>query len=264
MMTERPTTGKTFADRLTAAPVLGPFCKTIDPAVIEALGYGGFDFVVLDLEHGPASLSQLSQLIRACECSGLTSVVRVKSVEQIGAALDLGAVAVQVPHVTSAEQAQRAVAASRFGQGGNRGVCRYVRAARSGTADRDGYFEAAKQKLVVLQVEGRAGIDALPEITDVDGAVIIFVGVYDLSQSLGVLGDVEHPVVEEALASTAARCRERGIHCGTFVESDAQAERMTRLGMHYLCYGVDVGMVADAGRGGAALRERLADLTLPV
>ncbi|MGF1633179.1 MAG: HpcH/HpaI aldolase/citrate lyase family protein [Phycisphaerae bacterium] len=237
-----------FKRRLRQRPVVGPFSKTCDPLVVEALGHGGMDFVILDLEHGPNDVSTLGGLIRAAESAGLLPIVRVGCDEQIARALDLGAGGVQVPHVSTAARAREVIAQARFAPQGRRGVCRFVRAARSGTTDRAAYFEQANQALVVLQIEGEQGIGELPDILNVQGADVLFVGVYDLSQSLGVIGQTDHPAVTRALDDVARHCRDRRIACGTFVESVGTARHLAAIGMHYLCYSVELALLAGAVR----------------
>jgi len=238
-----------FRDKLARGPVVGPFCKTEDPAIIETLGYAGMDFAILDLEHGPADNAGLGGLIRAAELSGALPVVRVNGVAGISRSLDQGALAVQIPHVASAATAEAVIRQARFAPLGDRGVCRYVRAAAYGTQDRFEYFREANNALVILQVEGREGLDNLDAILDVPGFDILFLGVYDLSQSLGLIGEVDHPKVRESLETVARKCRMRGCAAGTFVETIEQARTMAGLGFHYLCYGVDVGILATAASG---------------
>lgn len=253
MTTPNPRPCDALRRKLASAPALGPFCKTRDPLMVEAIGHGGMDFVVLDLEHGPLDIGDLGALIRAAECAGLAAVVRVGEATQISRALDLGAAGVQIPHVSGRAQAQAAVAAARFTPLGHRGVCRYVRAAASGTLERSTYFQQANASLVILQVEGAAGLAALPEILEVPGVDVIFVGVYDLSQSLGIIGQVDHPRVRAAVQQIAQQCVAKGMACGTFVESPQTARDYAKLGMHFLCYSVDVGLMAQACQ---SIRER--------
>ncbi|MEO0964640.1 MAG: aldolase/citrate lyase family protein [Planctomycetota bacterium] len=232
--------------RLVDGPLIGPFCKTSDPSMIEAMARGGMDFVILDLEHGPNDIVNLGPLIRAAEAGGAHAVVRTGTPDQVGRALDLGAAAVQVPHVSDAASAQAIVQAARFAPDGQRGVCRYVRAAGFGTTDKRRYFVEANRATVIAQVEGEAGINNLNAILAVAGVDVVFVGVYDLSQSLGVTGQTDHPHVEAALHDVVERCKSAGRPVGTFVESVEDARRYRGMGVHYLCYSVDVGLIANA------------------
>ena len=235
-------------ERLQTDALVGPFSKTCDPNLVEAIGRSGMDFIILDLEHGPNDIVNLGNLIRAAELSGLAAVVRTLRLDQIGRALDLGATAVQIPHVSTSEDARAAVRTARFSPDGQRGVCRYVRAAAHGTTEKQRYFREANRVTLIAQVEGKAGLTDLPEIIAVPGIDVVFLGVYDLSQSLGIVGQTDHPDVIAALTQVIAQCRQRRIPVGTFVESVETARRYRALGVNYLCYSVDVGLIGDACR----------------
>ncbi len=234
--------------KLSSGPVFGPFSKSTDPAFVEAAGYAGFDFIILDLEHGPSSTQNLQHLIRAAELCGLVPIVRVKPnwLNLIGEVLDLGALGVQIPQITDAEDARLVVSAARFGPDGERGVCRFVRAARYSTTERTLYFEQSNQALVVLQLEGSKAlrnVDSILSATEID---VVFIGPYDLSQSLGRPGEVNHPEVIEAMAALVQACHNREVTVGTFVDTPSEAERWLKLGVRYLAYSVDVGIFAQA------------------
>ncbi|MEX2606663.1 MAG: aldolase/citrate lyase family protein [Kiritimatiellia bacterium] len=234
--------------RLRDHSLLGPFSKTCDPNMVEALGFGGFDFIILDLEHGPNDIVNLGNLIRAAEHAGMYPVVRILDTHQIGRAFDLGAAAVQIPHISSAADARAATAAARFAPEGHRGVCRYVRAADHSAKEKSDYFATANDITVIAQVEGKAGLENLDEILEVPGIDVIFLGVYDLSQSLGFTGQVERPEVVDALKEVIKKCQKKGLPVGTFVESVDTAKRYRDLGVSYLCYAVDVGLLIEAAR----------------
>jgi len=216
--------------------------------MVEAIGMAGMDFIILDLEHGPNDIANLGSLIRACERSEMAPVVRVLRNDQIGRALDIGARAVQIPHIGTAAAAEAAVKAARFAPEGNRGVCRYVRAADHSSADKADYFRRANDITVIAQVEGKEGLENLDSILEVPGVDVIFLGVYDLSQSLGFTGQVERPEVVDALKEVIRKCEAKGIPVGTFVESVETANRYKEMGVHYLCYAVDVGILYEASR----------------
>ncbi len=238
-----------FKERLkSGASVYGPFMKTGDPAFVECAGYAGFDFVILDMEHGPADFSNLQNLIRGAEAAGIVPIVRTgdSSEAAIGKALDLGAGGVQVPQVGSAKQARDVVAAARFFPKGERGVCRFVRAANYSSTPRGEYFEQANRALVILQVEGREGLNRIDEILGVEGLDILFIGPYDLSQSLGVPGQVSHPIVVNAIRGIVDRARKAGVVTGVFCDTPEAASLWREAGIQYLSYSVDVGIFTEA------------------
>lgn len=237
-----------FKDKISKGPVLGPFCKTLDPSFIEILGYSGFDFCILDMEHGPAASSNLSDLIRACNVTGILPVVRVPEISEqaIGKALDLGAGAVQIPQITNALQAKKAIELARFYPKGERGVCRFVRAAHYSAMPREEYFESSNEILVTLQIEGVEAIHNLEEIMEVEGIDIIFIGPYDLSQSLGVPGQIDHLKVLEYMNAIVDMGMRRNIQIGTFVDTRKGMNKWIAQGVRYVSYSVDVGIFMDA------------------
>jgi len=245
---DRPPVGDRLRALLAERPVIGPFSKTCDPGMVEAMGIGGFDFCILDAEHGPCGWETMGRLILAAEARGMAPIVRVPglSAEGIGKALDLGAAGVQVPQVATPDDVKQAVAAGRFAPRGQRGVCRYVRAADYSAKGRDAYFQTANERLLIVQLEGREALDNLDAIIAVGGFDIVFVGPYDLSQSMNLTGQVDHPKVIEAMANVVERCRAAGLIVGTFVESQTDVQRWRDAGCRYLCYSVDVGLFVDA------------------
>src|SRR6056297_2134561 len=118
--------------------MIGIFSKTTDSNFIEAAGLGGLDFIILDKEHGPLNDEIIHHHVRAATLSNLKSIVRVRECNEaeIGAALDSGASGVQVPNISSAAMAQKAIEAARFAPDGLRGVCRFVRDAEFGNKDK--------------------------------------------------------------------------------------------------------------------------------
>ncbi len=234
--------------RLTNGPLNGMFCKTRDPMLIEALGACGLDFAILDCEHGANDLAVVGELIRAAELAGILPIVRVPEADPslIGKYLDLGAGGVQIPNLRDAATARACVAAARFAPLGNRGVCRFVRAASYGRTPRQQYFSEANQALVILQVEGSDGIAALDDILAIDGCDILFIGPYDLSQSLGFPGEIEHPAVLAAIQDVVQRCAAKNRAVGIFADNPHSAARWRNCGVRYLATGVDVAMFADA------------------
>lgn len=226
--------------------VMGPFFRIPSPDLVEIFGEAGFDYIIIDQEHGPVSTETASNLVRACDLVGMAALVRVPDNQPwlIQYALDIGALGVQVPQVGSAAEAARAVRSSKFAPQGARGVCRNVRAARYSARDRFKYFEESnRDTLVVLQIEGKEGVDELDRILDVPGADVIFLGPYDLSQSLGIPGQVDHPRVTSAMEDVIARCRRAGIATGTYADNITAARRWVDLGVQYITVGIDTSLI---------------------
>lgn len=235
-------------NKMKKGVVTGTFSKTLDSTFVEAAGLAGLDFIILDTEHGPASLETLHHHVRAARLTEMQPIVRVKSVEAhaIGSALDTGAAGVQVPNINSAEQAREAVHAARFYPVGGRGVCRYVRAANFGHQDKASYFQEAGQAVVILQVEGMEGVKNLDEILDVPGFDVLFVGPYDLSQSVGKPGEIDAPEVIALMREIAAKAKAKGVLLGAFCDAPSNAKTLKKEGFQYLAYSVDVNIYLEA------------------
>lgn len=230
--------------------VFGPFMKTCDPGFVEAAGYAGMDFAILDMEHGPVNIQSMQNNIRAAQVSGILPIVRVPAIteEAIGQALDIGAAAVEIPQISTEEEARKAVKLAKFSPMGERGVCRFVRAAHYSSMVKEIYFEAANKTMIIAQIEGKEAIENLEEILAVDGIDIIFIGPYDLSQSLGVPGQVDHPLVVEEMNKIVKIAKEKNVVIGTFTDSKAMMEMWMKAGVQYISYSVDMGIFYDSCR----------------
>lgn len=230
--------------------VFGPFMKTCDPGFVEAAGYAGMDFAILDMEHGPVSIQSMQNNIRAAQLSGVLPVVRVPEIteEAIGKALDIGAAAVEIPQISTAEEAKQAVKFAKFAPRGERGVCRFVRAAHYSSMEREVYFQSANETIVIAQIEGIEAVKNLDDILNVEGIDIIFIGPYDLSQSLGVPGQVVHPRVVEEMNKIVKAAQRKGVVIGTFTDSREMMEMWMKAGVQYISYSVDMGIFYDSCR----------------
>ncbi len=229
--------------------VLGPFVKMTDPCLLEQAALAGFDFCILDMEHGPISLESALNLIRAAELHGMSPIIRTTdaSHESILRALDIGAHGVEVPQVNSREAAESVVSACKFFPEGSRGVCRYTRAAEYTNIDKAAHFAGSNANtMVIVHIEGMEGVNNLAEILEVKGLDVIFLGPYDLSQSCGVPGEVTHPIVVEKMKMAVEMAAAKGVKVGTFVESAERVNFWRDLGVSYLAYAVDVGIYYDA------------------
>jgi 4-hydroxy-2-oxoheptanedioate aldolase len=240
---------KIFKEKLLKGEsVYGPFMKTGDAAFVECAGHAGFYFCILDMEHGPVDFFNLQNLIRGAEISGILPIVRTydSSETAISKALDLGAKGIQVPQIKSAEEGREVVKAAKYFPKGERGVCRFVRAANYSSIPRNEYFESANETLVILQVEGKQVINHLDEILAVEGLDILFVGPYDLSQSFGVPGQVSHPAVIETIKKVTEKEKKAGVVIGVFCDTFEAASLWRNAGIQYLSWSVDVGIFTDA------------------
>ncbi|MBI4536812.1 MAG: aldolase [candidate division NC10 bacterium] len=183
--------------------VIGMMCQSGAPSLVEIMGLSGFDFVIIDMEHGDLDAFAVVHLVRAAETVGMVPFIRVleNSPTLIMKALGTGAQGVVVPHVNTREQAERAVAAARFAPEGTRGVCPATRAAGYSRAGWDSYHRRANQELMVIPiVEEPEGLQNLEAILTVPGIALFIFGPGDLSQLLGVpLQGFENPIMMREL-----------------------------------------------------------------
>lgn len=232
-------------------PLLGTFVKLAAPNIVEQLGLLGFDFVILDMEHGPLTFAQVEDLVRAGDAVGLPTVVRVPENRHlfIQQALDVGASGVQVPQVESVDGLAAAVQAARYHPAGTRGLSFSHRAARFGSVPREEYLQGANQDVVlVVQVETVKGLAALPDLLAHEGVDVFFLGPADLSQSMGVPGDFGHPRLQERLQAALGAIHGAGRASGSFAADAAEASRLARAGAVYMAVGSEQGFLARGAR----------------
>ena len=240
-----------FKEQLnTDSGVFGPFMIGTDPAFVESAGYAGYDFVLLDMEHGTTPFETLPHLIRAANVAGVMPLIRVPRGSDIwiDQALDVGAGGVMIPQIDTAEQAKAAVAAAKFAPMGNRGTCRFVRSACFGGVLGAEYFQKAQETVVIVQAEGRKAVENLDKILDVEGIDIVFVGPYDLSSSLGIIGQIDHPLVMECIQDICKRASAKGVKVGCFADNVQSAKRLRSMGVRFLGYSCDTAIFQNAAR----------------
>jgi len=231
--------------------VLGIFSKMSDPALVEQSALAGFDFIIIDMEHGPATFETAQDLIRAAELRNMTPIIRTSDASHVNLlrSLDIGAHGVQVPQVSTREIAEDVVRGAKFAPAGARGVCRYTRAAEYTNIEKTAHFARSNaETLVIVHIEGIEGINNLDQILAVKGIDVIFLGPYDLSQSCGVPGQTGHPLVVEKMQQAVHKATAAGVMVGTFVESAEMARFWHQAGVRYISYSVDAGIYFTACR----------------
>ncbi|GAB6280149.1 MAG: staphyloferrin B biosynthesis citrate synthase SbnG [Thermovirga sp.] len=230
--------------------VIGPFAGLDCPDLVEIMGIAGCDFCIIDTEHGPMDPESIQHLVRAAEISGMTPVVRVPRAEPVDIlkVLDIGAQGIHVPQVNSRETAVDVVKAARYHPEGMRGVA-VPRALSYGLKPLGAALsEANREILVIAHCENAGGLERLDEIASVDGIDLVFVGPYDLSQSLGVPGEIFHPSMVEAVSRALDAITCAGKPAGIFVTSTDEAKRRIDEGFRYIAYSMDSLIFGNACR----------------
>jgi 4-hydroxy-2-oxoheptanedioate aldolase len=220
------------------------------PITAELVGAAGYDWALIDLEHGAGTENQALGQIYALGSTRAAPLVRVESSarQRAGRALDLGAVGVMFPRIETADEARRAAAALRYPPEGNRGVAAGTRAARFG-ADFDRYREWAATGIVgVVQVETEPILSCLEEVASVEGVDVLFIGPKDLSAALGIFGQLDHPKYLEALSTVVAACRAHGKSPGILLGQPEDLPKHHEMGFRFLACGSDAGFVTGGAR----------------
>ncbi|MBN1583336.1 MAG: 2-dehydro-3-deoxyglucarate aldolase [Anaerolineae bacterium] len=184
-------------------PAYGVSVMIPSPQVVEMIGHLGFDWVLIDCEHGTNTLESVELMIMAAEVSGITPIVRpkTKDPDDILKVMDRGAMGVQVPHVNTADDARRAVEAVKYHPLGKRGLAAGTRPANYGFGLSMAEFVAQsnRETLVCVQLEEAEALDNIDAILQVEGIDVFFIGPSDLSQSMGYPGQISAPPVQAAI-----------------------------------------------------------------
>lgn len=237
----------------------GFWVELFSPAAAEVMAAAGYDCAMIDLEHGAADLADAVAVMRAMAASGCTPLVRIPANDAawVKRVLDAGAEGVMVPAVNSAEEAAAAVAACHYAPRGIRGMAApIVRAAGYGVDWRGYVADIASRVLVICQVETQAALDDVARIVAVDGLDMVFLGPFDLSASLGYMGEPDHPHVRQAIAAVEAAAKGAGRLLGGIPTPGRSARDLYQAGYDLVLGEADLALVRDGARDGvAALRE---------
>lgn len=211
----------------------------------EVIAGSGFDWILLDMEHSPNDLADIYFQLQAIMESPTQAVVRVPSDDPvtIKRILDAGAQSLMIPMIEDAEQAARAVAATRYPPHGVRGFSQAPRAARFGRIAN--YHTLAQAEIcVILQIESQKGLDNLEAIAGVAGVDSVFVGPGDLSTSLGYIGQQGHADVVDVIEKTIKRVADCGSRVGILTGDETLARRYIAAGTAYTAVGSDMSLLA--------------------
>lgn len=234
-------------DLLAGKRLIGCWSSLANAITTEILGVAGFDWILLDGEHSPNDVATFIPQLMALKDSPSAPVVRPTSNNEVELKrlLDAGFYNFLVPFVESAEEAQRAVRATRYPPQGIRGVSVSQRSNRYGTVP--GYFQGINDQIcVMLQIESRAGVAAARDIASVEGVDCIFVGPSDLAAGYGHLGNAAHPEVQDAIAHVFADAKTCGKPIGILAPVEADARRYMDMGATFVAVGSDLGVFRAA------------------
>lgn len=245
----------TFRDRVRDRDeLLGVFLNMGSPVASEMAGRAGFDWALIDLEHGAGSEASLVPHLTALGMTGTPTIVRVESAARprIGRALDLGAAGVMVPQVNGAELARDVASWLRYPPAGVRGIALRARGAGFGATRHDQVAELDEAVVGIAQVETAAAVQEIDEIAGVDGLDVLFVGPTDLSHSIGAPGRFDDPAFDRAIQRIADAARAHGRALGVFLPTIAELDRYRLLGFSVFAITSDGAALVGAFRSALA------------
>ena len=239
--------------------VCGTFLNLGSTVTVEIAGLAGFDWILIDHEHGPGGEDTLLHQLQAAAGTPAFPVVRIPANETLRfkRVLDMGACGVMVPYVNTAAEARAAVASVRYPPHGIRGVAKFHRGCGFGGDFEDYYLHGHERLLTVVQIETPEAVKNIDEIAAVDGADVLFVGPTDLSYNMGIRDQLESALFTETLKKVSDAAKKHGKAAGVLVHNDKLVPKVRDLGYTFVALGSDGGGVRTALLGFVAtLRAR--------
>lgn len=216
----------------------------------EIVGTAGFDWVLIDLEHGAGGERDVLSQLQALEHSNTAAIVRVESGERqrINRVLDVGVEGVMCPHVSNLQQAQKVVYGLRYPPGGGRGVAKMVRATGFGK-NADEYIRNANDHILgVVQIETKEALNHLDDIAGLEGVDVLFIGPADLTMSLGIFGELDNAIYIDALQQIVSAAERAGKAAGILLFNPDDYGRYHSMGIRMIACGADATFVAEGAR----------------
>lgn len=217
--------------------------------VVDVIASSGIDFIIIDAEHGSISYETAQTMITICESYNVTPIMRVGEINEslILRALDIGSHGVQLPNITTMDDAKKFVRFAKYPPVGERGFSPYTKAGLYDVSNGQKMPEIAnKNTLLIANVEGEEGIKNLQDIVKVDGIDVIFIGLFDMSKSLGIAGDVQNPRVMEKLDEAIEVIHKNGKKVGSIASNLNMLEILKKKDIEYLTYSVDTGIIKES------------------
>jgi 4-hydroxy-2-oxoheptanedioate aldolase len=226
------------------------------PITAEIVGEAGFDWVLIDLEHGAGGEGDVFHQLQALAHTPAAPIVRVESFarQRFHRVLDMGAEGIMCPRINNAQEAREAIKGLRYPPEGTRGVAKMVRATGFGR-NFDAYLNNSKEEIIgVLQIESKEVLSHLDEIAGLDGVDVLFIGPSDLSMSLGIFGQFNHALFKDALEKTIQAANKHGKATGILLSNPDDYTHYHNMGIKLIACGADATFVAAGAR---AMADRL-------
>jgi 4-hydroxy-2-oxoheptanedioate aldolase len=220
------------------------------PLTAEIVGQAGFDWVLIDLEHGAGVEKDVLAQLQALESTNTAPIVRVESAEsaRISRVLDMGAEGVMCPKVDTAAEANKVINGLHYPPFGNRGVAKMVRTTQFGL-NFNAYYEASRDNILgIVQIETLEALDNLDTIAAVDGVDVLFIGPADLSMAMGIFGQFDHPRFVDALNKIVEAAQKANKAIGILIFNTDDYDKYHSMGIHFIACGSDATFVAEGAR----------------
>jgi 4-hydroxy-2-oxoheptanedioate aldolase len=236
--------------RLTSGEtVFGCFLSLGSAVTAEIMGAAGFDFALIDLEHGSGGERDAFAQMQALAASNCAALVRVESTQRqrVHRVLDSGAHGIMFPRIDSAAEAEAAVASMRYPPAGVRGVASSNRACSYGANFRP-YLEGSSNLLTIVQIESLAALEQADQIAAADGVDVLFVGPFDLSFAMGILGEFDNPRFVAAVKATGEAALRHGKHAGILLPAGQTVAQYHSAGYRFIVSASDAMLLGQSAR----------------
>ncbi|HET9277951.1 MAG TPA: aldolase/citrate lyase family protein [Flavitalea sp.] len=224
------------------------------PITAEIVGLAGFDWVLIDLEHGAGVEKDVLAQLQALEHTSAAPIIRVEGSQRqrINRVLDMGAEGIMCPRIINTAEAREVASALHYPPQGKRGIAKMVRATGFGR-DFNGYYENSKDNILgIVQIETAEVLNHLDAVAAIDGIDVLFIGPSDLSMELGIFGQLDHPLFRDALKATVSAAEKAGKATGILLFNPADYKTYHDLGIRFIACGADATFVAEGARTMAA------------
>lgn len=229
-------------------PVIGTWSIIPSVVVTDIIASTGIDFIVIDSEHGPINFETAQNMIIACESRNVSPVMRVGGINEsdILKALDIGVHCIQVPNITNRNDILSLIDLVKYPPIGNRGFSPFTRAGNYSFESSTKLTKIANENvLLAIHIEGTEAVDNIEQILDIKELDIIFIGLYDISKSLGIPGEVNHPHVLSILSMLTEKIIDAGKYPGTIVTNTDKLTQFISIGVKYITYSVDCEILSS-------------------
>ncbi|WP_431216426.1 HpcH/HpaI aldolase family protein [Puia sp. P3] len=216
----------------------------------EIVGLSGFDWVLIDLEHGAGAEKDVLHQLQALEHTPAAAVIRVESAQRqrIHRILDIGAEGIMVPRISNAEEAAAIASALHYPPDGSRGIAKMVRASGFGQNFPEYYKNEKENILGVVQIETAEVLNHLDAVAATEGIDVLFIGPSDLSMELGIFGQLDHPLFRDALKATVSAAQKAGKAVGILLQNADDFRIYHELGIRMIACGADGSFVSQGAR----------------